>query len=542
MRAMLRRRRAEVRCRSFRDGDWIEDKVMADPRTPEPGWRESAATPPSNETIYDSVPYLGHVHSHTHPNRVAAIAHLFGIDAPSVATARVLEVACGHGGNLIPIAYSLPHAHCVGFDLAATAVARSQQRITQLGLKNCQIITADLTTVGKSLGEFDYVIAHGLYSWVPAPLRDSLLQLISDTLSPTGVAFVSYNVYPGWHIAGMVRDMLRFHTREIDDPAARVAQSNALMKFISAAHEAEDPYGRLLAAECERLSGYPPWYLIHDDLATVNDPVYFRDFVAHAKQFDLGYLAEADFASMSGADLSDDAREKLDELRGDAVLHGQYLDFIKCRRFRQSLLCHATNQIAPAPINGRIQKLLVASAANTQSQPVDLAAGIEVQFQWSRASLKTEYPLAKAAFVALAEHWPQSMSVDALLGAAARLLGREMGEEDAAALEYIIVSAFGLRMVDITTDGWRAVNTPGDHPKASALARLESESDDVLTSLIHRRARVEEPSARQLLRLCDGSRDRRALLAELCQQSPGITDDVLRERIKRLALLGVYEA
>ncbi len=495
-----------------------------------------------SETVYDNVPYVGHVQSHTHPNRVAAIAHLYGVDAPAVRTARILEVACGDGGNLIPIAYSLPHAHCVGFDLATTAVAKAQQRVAKLGLKNCEIVAADLATIGKSLGEFDYVIAHGLYSWVPAHLRDSLLQLIMDTLAPTGVAFVSYNVYPGWHVAGMVRDMLRFHTREIDDPAQRVAQSNALMRFITAAHEADDPYGRLLAAECERLSGYPSWYLIHDDLASVNDPLYFRDFVAHAKRFELKYVAEADFASMSSADLSEDAREKLDELRGDPVLHGQYLDFVKCRRFRQSLLCHLANDVALQPINSSMRKLFVASTAMPESQPVDLSAGVEVQFRWTRSSLKTDHPLAKAVFVALAEHWPQCMSLDALGSATARLLGRPIQDEDAAVLEHVIVTAFGLRMVDVTSDGWRAINAPGAHPKASALARMESESDDVVTSLIHRRARVDDSTARWLVQLSDGSRDRRALFAELCRQDAATTDEVLQQRIKRLALLGLYEA
>ena len=238
-----------------------------------------------SETAYDSVPYPGHVHTHTHPNRIAAIARLFGIDAPPVSTARVLEIGCGDGGNLISIAYTLPRSQCVGVDLAATAIERGRQHVKALALTNCDLVVADLATVGRSLGEFDYVIAHGVYSWVPPPLRDALLQLISDALAPTGVAFVSYNVFPGWRIAGMVREMLRYHTLGIDDPGARVEQSKALMKFVAVAHDADDPYGRLLAAECERVSGYPPWYLHHDDLADVNDPVYFHEFVAQAQRF-----------------------------------------------------------------------------------------------------------------------------------------------------------------------------------------------------------------------------------------------------------------
>ena len=159
----------------------------------------------TTDTAYDHVPYPGHPHAETHPNRLAAIARLFGVDAPAVATARVLEVACGDGGNLIPIACSLPGARCVGFDLAPTAIERGRARIAQLGIANARLEVADLTTVGTAFGTFDYVIAHGLYSWVPRPVRDALLALVRDSLSPNGVALMSYNTYPGWHVGRLVR-------------------------------------------------------------------------------------------------------------------------------------------------------------------------------------------------------------------------------------------------------------------------------------------------------------------------------------------------
>jgi SAM-dependent methyltransferase len=495
------------------------------------------------ETAYDSVPYPGHVHTHSHPSRVAAIARLFGIDAPAVATARVLEIGCGDGGNLIAIAYTLPRAHCVGFDLAPTAIARGQQRIEALGLKNCELMVADLATVGPSLGDFDYVIAHGAYSWVQPPLREALLRLVSDVLSPNGVAFVSYNVFPGWRIAGMVREMLRYHTLGIDDPGERVEQAKALLKFVAVAHDDDDPYGRLLAAECERVSGFPPWYLHHDDLADVNDPVYFHEFVAQAKRFGLAFLAEADFASMTGADLPEAAREKLDELSGDSVLRGQYLDFVKCRRFRQSLLTRAAQSAAPGPVRERVRDLLVASAATPDIQTVNLAAGIEVQFRWGqRASLKTDHPLAKTVFLALRERWPEAMSFDNLLSAVARLGYGNVQADDAVALEGILLAAFGLRMVELTAEPWSAVAQPSQHPRASAIARSEAATSDVLTSLLHRRIQLDGPLALSLLRLCDGTRDRQALTEELARLDSATKPESLGILLGALTRLGVVEA
>jgi SAM-dependent methyltransferase len=194
-----------------------------------------------SETAYDSVPYPGHVHTHTHPNRIAAIARLFGINAPPVSTARVLEIGCGDGGNLISIAYTLPRSQSVGLDLAASAVERGRQRVAALALTNCDLLVADLATAGRSLGEFDYVIAHGVYSWVPPPLRESLLRLVSDALAPTGVAFISYNVFPGWRIARMVPGCCAI-TRSASMISTRRA-SRRPAEIRAVAHDDGGPYG-----------------------------------------------------------------------------------------------------------------------------------------------------------------------------------------------------------------------------------------------------------------------------------------------------------
>jgi len=492
-------------------------------------------------TDYDEVPYPGHAHAETHPNRLAAVARLFGLDAPGVETARVLEIACGDGGNLIPIAYSLPRSRCVGFDLSATAVARAQERLGRLQLANTAIQVADLAAV-RAAGEFDYVIAHGLYSWVPQALRDALLALVRDSLSSTGVAFVSYNVYPGWHAGRMVREMLRYHTRGIDDAASRVTQARALLDFLVVAHDAHDAYGRLLAAECERITKHSTGHLYHDDLADVNDPVYFHEFVAHAASFGLAFLAEADFSTMTGAGLPEAAHAKLDELRGDPVVHGQYLDFVKCRRFRETLLRHVTAPAAKSPIPGGVRTLLVASAAISGSQPVDLGADVEIQFRWGeRASLKTDHPLAKAAFVTLRERWPEPVPFDALVVSACALLGRAACIEDADALERLLLDAFALRMVELTAERWGCVVMPGDRPRASALARLEAEASDVVTTLAHRRVRIDEPLALRLLRLCDGTRDAHTLAADLISEGHRVDLAGLQQRLEGFGKIALLE-
>src|SRR5215472_2970661 len=144
--------------------------------------REPRLSTPQN--TYDAVEYPGYAYAHTHPDQLALMSLLYGLEPAPVATCRVLEVACNEGGNIIPMAYAIPRAQFVGFDLAPECIHRGQERINTLGLKNIRLFQADLLKVGTELGEFDYIIAHGLYAWVPEPVRDRLLALSGELLAP----------------------------------------------------------------------------------------------------------------------------------------------------------------------------------------------------------------------------------------------------------------------------------------------------------------------------------------------------------------------
>ena len=493
-------------------------------------------------TAYDEVPYPGHSHAETHPNRIAAIARLFGVAAPSVATSRILEIACGDGSNLLPIAYSLPQAHCTGFDLATSAIERAHARASSLQLRNVELFAGDIASIGP-IGQFDYIVAHGLYSWAPSSLRDALLRLIHRSLAPNGVAFVSYNTFPGWHVAGMVREMLRYHTRGAGDAESMVMQARALLDFLRVAHNDNDPYGRLLASEAERFARHSSAHLFHDDLADVNDPVYFEQFVSHAARYELVHVADADFATMTANDLPAEARAKLEQLRGEAVTFGQYLDFVRCRRFRESLLCRAEVVPASVPVPGAVRALLATSAATATTSPVDFAEGVEAQFRWGdRASLVSGSSLAKATMVALREQWPGALAFAPLLARVGALLGRNPSSDDAEALQDVLLEAFGMRMVELTAENWRCTTAVSERPRASRMVRHDAAANDVLVALNHRRVRIEDDDARQLLTLCDGEHTVDTLLAALAARKLGLDREVLLERLQMLAQLALFEA
>jgi hypothetical protein len=182
----------------------------------------------------------------------------------------------------------------------------------------------------------------------------------------------------------------------------------------------------------------------------------------------------------------------------------------------------------------------VASAARPEAQPLDLTAGVEVQFRWgTRASLRTDHPLAKAVFLTLGEAWPEALAFDDLLARATQRTSAAADDDGAAALERIVLAGFGLRMVDVASEPWRSVSIVSDRPHASAVARLESETRVYVTSPLHRAASLDDPAARRVLQLCDGTRSEPEILTAFAQDNHPLAARELTEQLHRMARLGL---
>lgn len=201
---------------------------------------------------YEQLSYPGYAYAATHPARLEAIGRLFGLDPAPASSCRVLELGCGDGGNALSIAASLPGAAVVGVDAAGAAVARGAELARAAGLGNVELRAGDFESLSvESLGEVDYVVAHGVYSWIPPAARVALLACVRRVLAPHGIAYVSYNAYPGSYLRDMARDMLRWHLRDVEDPAARLADAHELMETIVAIED-PSPYARVLREHMER--------------------------------------------------------------------------------------------------------------------------------------------------------------------------------------------------------------------------------------------------------------------------------------------------
>ncbi len=169
-------------------------------------------------SAYDRIRYPGQPYGQAHPALLAVYAHLFGLPYAPFETCRMLEIGCGDGVNLINLALLAPHAHFVGVDLAEAPIAQARADALACGCGNIEFFAADLRNIGPEFGAFDYIVAHGVLTWVPDAVRIALFPVIGRLLAPHGVAMVSFNSLPGARAWQAMRDMLKFETKGAATP------------------------------------------------------------------------------------------------------------------------------------------------------------------------------------------------------------------------------------------------------------------------------------------------------------------------------------
>lgn len=304
--------------------------------------------PDATRESYETVPYERLVHRFTHPARVAAAARLAGVEPPPVSTARVLELGCASGDNLVGLACGMPDAAFAGIDLSARQVEAGRRRVEALGLTNVTLVAGDLCDLDGTWGEFDYVVAHGVLSWVPEPVRDRLFRVCRERMVPGAVAFVSWNALPGWRFRRLVRDVLLEGAAAGREPLEKARLARERLALVAAnVLERESPWGRYLAERAAELSVESDADLLHDYLEVENEAFPLRDVVERARAAGLDYLGDAQAPFVPPEPWPEAVRGALEAL-DDPVAREGLLDVLRERTFRQGLFVRAGEARCPA--------------------------------------------------------------------------------------------------------------------------------------------------------------------------------------------------
>ena len=467
---------------------------------------------------YDRIAYPSFAHAQTFAENLATKGWLRGMDVAPPDHCRVLELGCGDGFNLVVMAQRYPKAHYTGLDYAADAIERGRRMVEELGLSQVRLEAADIRNLPPDLGEFDYIIAHGVFSWVPLEVADAVLQTMKDHLSPQGVGFVSYLALPGAQMREMVRLMLNFHTQGESEPTRRIQQARGLLHLLSNATTEANHYTQWLKSESAVIAAHTDAAFFHDELSTFSHSFLFTDFLRQASTHQLAFLSEAEYLIPVSINLTDEAKRILKPLEADRVMLEQYLDFVEGRRFRQTLLCRPGNGASLTA--ARVRRFHIRFAGQTTAEgSLDLAAPAELTIKGERdAVLHVKTPVEKAMLLALRDS-PDALPYPELCELAlARLktAGLAIPPDADQSLAPLAVRAAVPQLIELTSGMPPATAVAPARPLASPLARWQvAQGHKSITTLGGPSLAFEGELGRFLLSRMDGTRDRTVLLSEV---------------------------
>ncbi|MEN3749482.1 class I SAM-dependent methyltransferase [Sphingomonas sp. HF-S3] len=473
----------------------------------------------ATHTAYDEVAYPSAIFGQTAPDRMAVIARLAGLTPPPIETARVLEIGAGDGMNLLSLAAAFPDARFVGFDLAPTAVERGERWRRLAGIDNAELRVIDILDAADALdGPFDYIIAHGIYAWVPDAVREATMALIGRMLSPDGVAFLSYNAMPGGYLRLALRDALLLQLGDLEG-AARAQAARDYLAALAAEPEGRENPAQAALRDAARLTLDKPWsVLCHDELGPCFHPQSLSDVTRAAGTAGLRYLGDADREQMGDAFLPDEVVPQADTT-AQLVRILQARDHHDFRFFRQTLLV----QDGVTPKRRIDVPALFDLYATSRCQRTE-----DGLFRLNDSAFEVQDAPLAAALGRLVDERPARLRVGDLVDTPTRAIA--------------LFEMFDAGLVDLCTIPSPHAVQVSDRPVASPLVRaMLGEGLETICTLDHRLMTIAEFGPRHVLTHLDGTRDRQAL-ASVGREAGLDSDEALDKGLRTLVKEGLIVA
>lgn len=510
---------------------------------------------------YDEVPYPSFPYPETHPNKLASTAILFGMTPPPVERCRVLELGCGSANNLIGMASELPDSEFIGIDLSENEVKIANQKINDLKFKNIQVIQKSITDITPDFGKFDYIIAHGVYSWVPENVREHILCVCRDNLNKNGLAYISYNTYPGWHLHEMLRNIMLYHTKDITDPKLAVKSAREYIAFLAEESDPTKPAGQFLKNEVERTQKLPDNYFFHDQLAEFNQPFYFHQFAKALHEHKLKYVRECDIQVSTSRNFTPKVAELLNNLGDDVVSIEQHLDFFLDRTFRETIICHQDIKLQRLVTYENITDLYFNSSLQPADQNTDLSNGKKEKFISTKCpEITSDDTLSKALWIYLSMMFPKPLPAKDITTGTLKIL-KDMKintsdyPSDDTASQYVLANLlWGISMgfIQIYTTPSRVCINISKKPEVSALTRYDAARGTRVTNELHENINIDN-FAHHVLPMLDGTNDFETIVEKMAALSEAgkinikkndkaITDheelkNILKSQIQRMLII-----
>ncbi len=454
---------------------------------------------PAAGFAYDEVAYPTPIVPEMYPGRIRAAGLLTGMAFPLVPDADVLEIGCGDGFNLLGIAAASSGGQHVGFDLAAAAIARGQAVLQASALPNAELSQGDITSWRRPGQAFDYILCHGVHTWVPEPVQDALLALIAAQLKPGGVAYLSHDVLPAASAKQQIKSFLGRALPPGLPPADAIAAAKILLRDVASAQLPQSRLKPQFDILLRELAGFEDGYFFHDWLSAAYHPVSMLDLAASAAAHGLAVIGDAGLIDGLAGD-GDPLLSRLSaQIGGGAAARAYALDMLSgARMFRRTLLTLAAS---PPASTTSLDGLSLALSATPETHP----SGGEVYKGEDGAFLRPADAAEAQVMALLARAAPGEVACAAL----SEVVG------DPVRLRQILLKICSVPVAHAFAAPPVFVTQPGERPVASALARVMLAKAAFAPTLRLNRLATRQGATSTFLGLCDGTRTRADLQRDM---------------------------
>lgn len=492
---------------------------------------------------YDHLHYASKVHPGRHPAHFAAMAKLYAVSAPALENSSILEIGCATAQALIPLALSLPDTQFTGIDPSLSQITAGRKTCQELGIKNIKLLHCGVDEIAQQKLSFDYIICHGVFSWVSPKIQQSILSLCHTHLSANGIAYISYNTNPGWNFRKTVRDLLHCSVDRKLSPQAQIGQARQILQTFegSIGRDYERPYSLMLSTELARIRSESDSYLFHEFLEENNHPVFFHEFISAARAHSLKVIADAHF-SRNGTfrfdylDTANVEKPNLEQLSlkapqtkaGQEDLTAkcsieQFGDFVFNNSFRESLLCHdnlisseqaqlsvlnefyLTASYQPLSQDEQSRDSLSVSAERSQA---NFFSNEEVQFEdLAGRKLFPEKACLKLSLNELWQEWPRAIRLGQLLDTVEGLLAAKQIKTslDREALFHALLELICKDGITLFPFNPKVANSISASPKVTKFTQHQAKHSAFVTNLKYETVCIGELE-RELIQFLDGTR------------------------------------
>lgn len=301
-----------------------------------------------NKPVQESnTPYQPTLCTMGEPSRLRAIAHLFGMQAPQVESARILQIGRHIGGNVVALAAHYPQAVVIGIDSDIEQIGTTHRMIKKMGLSNLILLHKKLDDIGDSLGCFDYIICHDYYSRLSQADKQIMAHLLGSILSENGLIYLGYNTYPGWKNQETIMELMQYRALSQSDLSDKVAYGRGIVQFMHQ-HATKSPLQSLPENQINELMTADENLLAHTFFSEKNSGDYFYQVAESLHHAGLQFMGESDYRRHYHTRLPEQGKEDLQKECGtNRIKYEQFIDFIENTHIRQSIFCHQ-NQVLDA--------------------------------------------------------------------------------------------------------------------------------------------------------------------------------------------------